>query len=114
MPFEPGCDDVRQGELLGVAKVSTCGLVMGIRGKIKEIRLRKVKTVVCGTARASQAGENCRCDSELEAGVGAMLRRGGEGVSAGVGLTLIATALRSLFASVIQTLSLTPAGPPCV
>jgi len=59
-----------------VAKVPTYGLVMGSRGKIKEIRLRKVKNVVCDTAHASQVGQNCRCDTDLEAGVGAALHRG--------------------------------------
>lgn len=67
---------MHQGELLGVAKVPTCGLVMGSTGKIKEIRLRKVKSVVCCTAHASQVGQNCRRNTELEAGVGAMLCRG--------------------------------------
>lgn len=36
---------------------------------MKERRLRRVKNVVCGTARASQVGQNCRHGAELEAGV---------------------------------------------
>lgn len=61
-------------ERSGVAKVPTCRLEMGGRGKIKGVRWRKVKRVVRGTARASQAGQNCRSDAELEAGAGAMSR----------------------------------------
>lgn len=90
-----------------MAKVPTCGLVMGGRGKTKGVRWRKVKRVVCGTARASQAGQNCRSDAELEAGA---MCRGSEAALAGVGLVLLTTALKSLFTSVNQTLSLTPAG----
>ena len=105
---------MRQGEILRVAKVPTCGLVMGSRGRIKEISLRKVKNAVCGTAHASQVGQNCRCDTELEAGMGAILCRGSQATLAGVRPTLLMTALKSLFTLVNQTLSLTPAGPHCI